>query len=89
MQAKLDTHQAGYLVTPIIYRDGLTARVDGKKTEVERGNYLQAVVKIPVDAKVVDFKYVPPYFYLTVLISVLSLIAAIFYLKPVQRKRKS
>ncbi|WJP98669.1 YfhO family protein [Macrococcus bovicus] len=88
MQAVLKEHRAGYLVTPIIYRDGLTARIDGKKAPVERGNYLQAVVKVPADARVVEFKYIPPYFYLTVLISMLSLIAALFYLKPVQRKRK-
>ncbi|TDM11928.1 hypothetical protein ERX29_05855 [Macrococcus lamae] len=86
MTVSMDNQQAGYLVTPIIFRDGLTAKVDGKKAEVERGNYLKAVVKVPAGAKEVKFSYVPPYFYLMLVISIVSLILAILYLYPLKRK---
>ncbi|TDM04039.1 YfhO family protein [Macrococcus carouselicus] len=88
MTVRLSDNQAGYLVTPIIYRDGLTAKVDGQKAEVERGNYLMAAVKVPAGAEEVQFKYMPPYFYPVTAISILSLLLTIIYLKPVKRKHR-
>ncbi|GGA96783.1 hypothetical protein ERX37_03665 [Macrococcus hajekii] len=88
MKVELHNQKAGHLVTPIIYRDGLTAQVDGQPVAVERGNYLKAAVKVPAGAEAVTFKYVPPYFYLVTSLSILSLLLTIIYLKPVKRKRK-
>lgn len=87
---KVKNIKQGYLITPVTYRDGLTAKIDGKKVHVERANYLMSAVKIPAGNHEVTFKYTPPYFYWMVFLSLLSLIISIIYVYPqlLNKRRK-
>ncbi|MGK0576340.1 YfhO family protein [Macrococcus capreoli] len=87
MTVKLDHSQNGYLVVPITYRDGMHAKVDGKDVKVERANYLMSAVKVAKDTKTVEFKYIPPYFYLMVCISLLGIILSFIYIRATRKER--
>ncbi|MCE4956766.1 YfhO family protein [Macrococcoides caseolyticum] len=88
MTVHLGKSREGYLTVPIIYRDGMNAYVDGKKTEVIRANYLMSAVKVTKDTKTVTFKYIPPYFYLMLVISILGIILSYFYIRYAHPERK-
>ncbi len=79
MTVTLNNPKDGYLLTPIVYRDGLTATVDGRRVPVERANYLMSAVKVASDNHEVTFKYTPPYFYWMLLLSLISLLLSIVY----------
>ncbi|WP_414043339.1 YfhO family protein [Macrococcus sp. EM39E] len=87
MTVNLKNSKNGYLTIPITYRDGMKAKVDGKNAKVERANYLMSAVKVTKDTKVVEFNYIPPYFMLMVIISLLGILIAILYIryKPAER----
>ncbi|WP_414053909.1 YfhO family protein [Macrococcus equi] len=87
MTIKLKSSQDGYLTAPITYRDGLTAKVDGRTVKVERANYIMSAIKIKKGDKTIEFKYIPPYFYLMVSISILGVIISYLYLKMNRKQR--
>ncbi|WP_414056093.1 YfhO family protein [Macrococcus equi] len=87
MTIQLKSSQDGYLTAPITYRDGLTAKVDGRTVKVERANYIMSAVKIKKGDKTIEFKYIPPYFYLMVSISILGVILSYLYLKMNRKQR--
>ncbi|UBH09538.1 YfhO family protein [Macrococcus armenti] len=84
MTVSLKSSKDGTMVVPIVYRDGLKAYVDGKKTEVKRGNYIMSTVPVTKDTKTVVFKYTPPYFKLMISLSFVGIILALLYLKFVR-----
>lgn len=87
---KVNNVKQGYLLTPVTYREGMTAKVDGHAVEVERANYLMSAVKVPPGSHTITFKYIPPYFYWMIFLSLLSLIIAVIYVYPqlLNKKRK-
>lgn len=81
MTINLKSSKDGTMVVPIVYRDGMKAHVDGKKAEVKRGNYIMTTIPVTKDTKEVVLNYTPPYFYLMILLSLMGIILAVFYIK--------
>lgn len=81
----LNTANAAYLTMPIPYEIGWTATVNGKKVEVLEANY--AFLAIPADNGLnkISLVYRPPHFYKSLLLSLLSLIAGLFYMRMQKR----
>ncbi|WP_254250470.1 YfhO family protein [Macrococcus equipercicus] len=88
MSVTLHDPQSGYLITPIVYRDGLTAEVDGRAVPVKRANYLMSAVKVTSGSHIVTFKYIPPYFYLMVTVSILSAGLSVLYIYGRRRNER-
>lgn len=72
-------HKKGYLVTPIVYREGMTSKVDGKKTDIIRANYLMSSVKVDENSKEIIISYLPPYFKTMLFLSFVGLLLMIYY----------
>lgn len=87
--AHISNHQGGYAVIPTPYLKGMTAKVDGKKAPIMEGNYLMTAVKVDKDAKEIIIKYVPPYFHLMQLVSIIGIILSIFFAKKVYSKQNT
>lgn len=91
MKFDIKNSSKGYFVTPIVYRDGLTAYVNGKKEKIENVNYLMSAVKVDENTKSIQFKYLPPHFILICFISIIGLLFSCIYLylpKFLKRKQK-
>lgn len=89
MTVNLKSSEDGYLTLPITYREGLKAYVDGKKVDVQRVNYIMSAVKVDKNTKTVTFSYLPPYFYLTIIISLLGILLSYLYVKYNRDERKN
>lgn len=87
IKISLDKHNGGYAVIPIPYLKGMTAKVDGKTSDIQEGNYLMTAVPIDKGAKTIEIKYTPPFFHLMQLISIVSIITAILYTQSVYKRK--
>ncbi|RPF57850.1 YfhO family protein [Abyssicoccus albus] len=76
----IDNHNGGYAVFPLAYRDGMNVKVDGKSVEPHRVNYLMTAVKVDENSKKIEISFKPPYFYLTLLISFIGIVASILFI---------
>lgn len=81
---KLKPHDKGYAVTPMQYKNGMSAYIDGQKTSIERGNYLMTAVKVKSGTRNVVITYKPPYFEFMCLISMVSLIGMFFLIRKIK-----
>lgn len=86
IEVNLKDHTEGYLVIPTPYLKGMTAKIDGKKTEVQEGNYLMTAIKVETQTKKVVLKYSPPYFHIMQFISLLGILLAIIYARRVKER---
>lgn len=79
---KLKNSKDAYMIIPLIYRDGLSAKVDGKSVKIERANYLMSAIKVSENTKNIEISYLPPYFKTMLLITILGLILSFIYIYP-------
>lgn len=59
VELTVDSVSGGYLVLADFHYPGWSAFIDGKKTKIYRGNYLQRVVVVPRGAHRIHFRYRP------------------------------
>ncbi|TDM11906.1 YfhO family protein [Macrococcus lamae] len=85
--ADLKPHAAGYAVISVPYLNGMKAKVDGQKADVQEGNYLMTAVKVNKDAKHVMLTYTPPYLHLLQLVSILGIILAIWFSRRMRTQK--
>lgn len=77
-----------YLTIPVPYEKGWQVHVNGERKKVENANYAFLGTEIQPGKNEIEFVYYPPYFKLTLFISLLSIITAICWLKWKKRKEK-
>ncbi|WP_158598393.1 YfhO family protein [Falsibacillus albus] len=70
-----------YMVLPIPYEKGWTAHVNGKKQNVQKANYAFIGIPIKPGQNHVELTYYPPYFELSLAISGLSLLLAVWWIR--------
>lgn len=70
-----------YIVFPVPYEIGWTARVNGEKMEVLEANYAFLAVPASPGMNEIKLTYRPPHFGKSLLITVISLLAGIIYLR--------
>ena len=59
-------------VINIPYRQGMVAKVDGKKVKVEKVNYMMTGIPVSAHAKEIQLTYRPPHFITLIIISIFS-----------------
>ncbi|GAB3069910.1 YfhO family protein [Salinicoccus sesuvii] len=80
-QITLAEPRAGIASVPIIYRDGMKVSGDASgDLEAFRANYLMTGFTLGPDDRVITISYTPPYYLLTLMVSILSLLLGFFYL---------
>ncbi|WP_271398213.1 YfhO family protein [Salinicoccus roseus] len=73
--------RAGIASVPILYRDGMNVSGDASgELESFRANYLMTGFEAGEEDRIFTFTYTPPYYWLTLAISLLSILASLFYL---------
>lgn len=70
------------LLLSIPYEEGWTIYVDGKKTEYYKLNEIFTAIDLSAGKHAIEMKYIPKAFYLSLFISLLSIIMTYIYLKP-------
>lgn len=88
MEITLAKHKAGYVVIPVPFLEGMSAKVDGKKAQISEGNYLMTAVKVDADAKHITIKYTPPYFHLMQVISVMGMLLTFLYIRYLKNRAR-
>ncbi|MFC3419710.1 YfhO family protein [Salinicoccus hispanicus] len=80
-QITLENPRAGIASVPIVYRDGMKVTGDDSgDLEAFRANYLMTGFTPGADDRVITISYSPPYYTLTLIISILSLLISFVYL---------
>lgn len=87
MEITLKQSEKGHMVIPVMYRDGMKAKVDGKSVKVSRANYLMTSVEVDEDTKNVTLTYTPPYFYLMTLCSLIGILLAVLYTGLIRKEK--
>lgn len=82
---KLNKHKAGTTVVNIPFRKGLTAYVDGKKTNVQRVNHVMVGIDVDKQSKHIKIKYKPPYFNVMLIISIISILLSILFTRFINK----
>ena len=77
---------ARYLVMPIPYEIGWQAKVNGKKADVLEANYAFLAIPAASGSNHIELLYRPPYFHLSLIVSIASLLLAVLYIWKLQRK---
>lgn len=90
VKVHLDSHQKGIAVINIPYRKGMTAKVAGKKVNVQQVNYMMTGVPVNKDARQIIIHYQPSYWNIMILISLISIVISvcISYLFKRQKRKK-
>lgn len=70
-----------YLVSSEVYYPGWTAYIDGKKTDILKGNYAFRTLFVPAGTHTILYQYIPNIFVAGVAITVISSMASILLLK--------
>jgi len=78
---EVSTAHSGWLVLSQSYYPGWQARVDGEKTEIFAANFVLQAIKIPAGLHTVTFTYEPLSFTLGWLVSLSSLILALWIIR--------
>ena len=78
---QVSTEQSAWLVFSQSYYPGWHAKINGEKTEIFAANYVLQAIKIPAGSHSVSFTYTPFSFILGCLVSLSSLISAIWIIK--------
>lgn len=82
----LNEENASYLVMPIPYEIGWSAKVNGEAAEVVEANYAFMAVAATSGSNRIELTYRPPYFLESLAITIVSLLLAFIYL---QKQRKN
>ena len=88
-EIELSEPRAGIASVPIIYRDGMTVSGDASgELESFRANYLMTGFEAGEEDRIITFSYAPPYYWLTLAISMLSILASLVYLDAFGIRRR-
>lgn len=87
VEIDVDTSHESMLVLTDNYYNGWSATIDGKDTDIYRGNYTFRAVKVPAGAHKVRFVYEPKSFFYGALISAFTLGSVVLYFLYSQRKK--
>ncbi|RIL71844.1 hypothetical protein BUY49_05110 [Staphylococcus devriesei] len=88
IEAHLAHHEKGIASINIPYRHGMRAYVDGKRVQPIKVNYMMTGVPVNQDAKKIVIKYQPPYWNTMIIISLISIIISIIFVRFSNSKRK-
>ncbi|TWT25113.1 YfhO family protein [Planomicrobium sp. CPCC 101110] len=80
--------EGDFLVMPVPYEIGWSAKVNGKNTDVLEANYAFSAVAAEEGFNTIELTYRPPYFYRSLFVSLLSLAAAFFCIRKEKRIRR-
>lgn len=76
-----------FLVLPIPYEIGWSAKVNGKKTEVMEANYAFSAIAADEGTNKIELTYRPPYFYRSLFLTCISLFAGFLFIRKEQRSK--
>lgn len=76
-----NTTNQSYITFPVPFEKGWTAKVNGKKIQVRQANYAFTGIQLQEGMNDIQLTYYPPYFFPTLLCSILSLLLTCFYIK--------
>lgn len=82
ISGNIDIGYDATLVLTVPYEEGWTLYVDGKKTDYYKLNDIFTAVDLKIGKHSIEMKYVPKAFYLSLFISLSSIIMTYIYLKP-------
>lgn len=74
-----------FMVIPVPYEKGWEATVNGKKEKIEKANYSFIGISIEEGENDIELVYYPPYFKLTLAVSVASLLLAVFFCRRMKK----
>ena len=80
VELTVDSVSGGYLVLADFHYPGWSAFIDGKKTKIYRGNYLQRVVVVTPGAHRIHFRYRPMSLIAGLSITILSTMVFLFFI---------
>ncbi|WLV24143.1 YfhO family protein [Aciduricibacillus chroicocephali] len=87
LRAKVNNgKENSYLILPVPFEKGWQATVNGKKRPILQANYAFTALPLENGSNKIELHYRPPYFLLSLLLSVIGIILACF---DVKRSRKS
>lgn len=78
--------EAAYLTTAVPFERGWSASINGKDVEILKANYAFAAVPLEKGINKIVFSYRPPFFKVSLIVSVLSLTASLFLLLKGKRR---
>ena len=78
-----------FLALAIPYERGWSAKVNGKPVPIEKANY--AFIGVPIEKGMNDVKlvYRPPFFFISLLVTLISLLLGTLYAAGVRKRRKA
>ena len=77
----------GLLPINIPYREGMQAYVDGHRIKPMKVNYMMTGVPVNSSAKII-IKYQPPYWNTMILISLISIVISVVFVRFVNTKKE-
>ncbi len=89
VEMKLTSKQNAWLVFSQNYYPGWQARINGEKTEIFAANYVLQAIKIPAGSHTITFSYQPFSFTLGWLVSLSSLILALWIIRKKTKQSSS
>ncbi|SIN57667.1 Predicted membrane protein [Mycobacteroides abscessus subsp. abscessus] len=81
-------NDAGYLVLPMAYRDGMQAYEGDKKVTVKQGNGIMTVIPVDKGQEIIKLKYAPPYHKTLIILTVIGIISSIIFTKRISKSSK-
>lgn len=81
-------NDAGYLVLPMAYRDGMQAYEGDKKVTVKQGNGIMTVIPVDKGQEIIKLKYAPPYHKTLIILTVIGIISNIIFTKRISKSSK-
>jgi|GEM_PF-509138 len=78
-----------YAVLPIPFERGWKATVNGKRVPIEQANYAYTAIELKQGNNIIQLKYWPPYFGVSLILSVLGLISALLIHRDYNKKKEA
>ena len=88
VEVNLAKHGKGIASINIPYREGMQAYVDGQHIKPMKVNYMMTGVPVNSSAKKIIIKYQPPYWNTMILISLISIIVSVVFVRFVDTKKR-
>lgn len=88
VEVNLAKHDKGIASINIPYREGMQAYVDGHRIKPMKVNYMMTGVPVNSSAKKIIIKYQPPYWNTMILISLISIVISVVFVRFVNTKKR-
>lgn len=76
-----------YMALPIPFEKGWTAKINGEKVQFQQANYAFTGIRLQEGVNDIQLTYFPPYFFMTLICSIISLLLTCFYLMKRNRQK--